>query len=200
MPKSLVIDIYERHAEAYDRERERTLFERPWLDRFLEQVQPLGTILDIGCGMAEPIAAYFREQGVSVVGVDSSPSLIARCRARFPEGEWKVGDMRQLNLDRRFAGVIAWDSFFHLDLQDQRRMFPRFARHALPGSPLMFTSGPYEGEVVGSYHGEPLYHASLSPQEYEQLLLAHGFQLMAQVSEDPECGGHTVWLARFLGE
>ena len=38
-------------------------------------------------------------------------------------------------------------------------MFGVFARHAAPGARLMFTSGPSEGESIGSYHGEPLYHA-----------------------------------------
>jgi len=34
----------------------------------------------------------------------------------------------------------------------------------------MFTSGPEEGEVIGFYCGEPLYHASLDPVEYDKLL------------------------------
>lgn len=46
----------------------------------------------------------------------------------------------------------------------------RFASHARPTAPLMFTSGPEEGEVIGSYCGEPLYHASLDPVEYDKLL------------------------------
>ena len=41
-------------------------------------------------------------------------------------------DMRRLALGRRFAGLIAWDSFFHLRPQDQRAMFPIFAAHAAP--------------------------------------------------------------------
>jgi len=61
----------------------------------------------------------------------------------------------------------------------------------------MFTSGPAEGETVGSYREEPLYHASLGPAEYAQRLAANGFVLREYVAEDPECGRHTVWLARY---
>jgi hypothetical protein len=32
--------------------------------------------------------------------------------------------MRSLTLGRRFGGILAWDSFFHLRQDDQRRMFP----------------------------------------------------------------------------
>jgi hypothetical protein len=80
-------------------------------------------------------------------------------------------------------------------MDDQRAMFPRFASHAKEGAPLMFTSGPDEGEAVGSYREEPLFHASLGPAEYETLLARNGFVVRAHVAEDPECGEHTVWLA-----
>ena len=140
-----VIDLYERHARAYDADRSRSLQERAWLDRFLGHVPAGGTVVDLGCGSGEPIARYLIDRGIGVVGVDASPSMIDMCRARFPDSEWLVVDMRELELERRFEGILAWDSFFHLGVDDQRDMFPRFARHARHGAPLMFTSGPAEG-------------------------------------------------------
>jgi 2-polyprenyl-3-methyl-5-hydroxy-6-metoxy-1,4-benzoquinol methylase len=195
MSSESIVDLYERHAVAFDHDRSRGLQEKAWLDRFLGHVRPGGVVLDI-CGMAEPIARYVIEAGFRVVGIDSSPSLIAMCRARFPEAEWLVGDMRQMALARRFDGLLAWDSLFHLNMDDQRSMFPRFADHARPGAPLMFTSGPEHGEAIGSYGGEPLYHASLGPAAYERLLLVNGFSVAAYVADDRDCGGHTVWLAQ----
>lgn len=192
-----VVDVYERHAQDFDQDRSRKLQEKAWLDKFLRHVRPSGVVLDIGCGVAEPIARYILEAGFRVVGVDSSRSMIEMCRARFPDSEWIVADMRELRLERRFDGLLAWDSFFHLHMDDQRQMFPRFATHAVPGAPLMFTSGPSHGEAVGSYHGEPLYHGSLDPSEYEQLLLENGFFVLAHVANDRECGEHTVWLTRY---
>lgn len=197
MSQEAIIGLYERHALDFDRDRSRSLQEKVWLDRFLDYVRPSGTVLDLGCGMAEPNARYLIETGVHVVGIDSSQSLIEICRSRFPDFEWRVADMRQLALGRRFDGILAWDSFFHLTRDDQRAMFARFSAHALPGAPLMFTSGPSEGEVIGSYCDEPLYHASLDPAEYEQLLAAHGFSVRAYHPDDPECGHHTVWLATY---
>jgi trans-aconitate methyltransferase len=195
MCRDSVVDLYERHAEAYDRDRGRSLQERAWLECFLAHVRPGGTIIDVGCGMGEPIARHLVERGFRVSGVDASPSMIERCRARFPDSEWLVADMREMELGRRFEGVVAWDSFFHLGMADQRGMFRRFAAHAARGAPLLFTSGPAEGEAIGSYRGQPLYHASLDPAEYERLLGDSGFRVRAHVADDPGCGGHTVWLA-----
>ena len=192
-----IIDVYERHAHEYDRDRGRWLQEKSWLDRFLARVPVSGTVLDIGCGMAEPIARYIIESGFRVVGVDSSPTLIRLCRARFPAAGWIVGDMRELALARRFDGILMWDSFFHLSMDEQRAMLPRLAMHAREGAPLMFTSGPSEGEAIGTYHGEPLYHASLGPEEYMRLLASSGFTVRAFVGDDPACGNHSVWRATY---
>ncbi len=192
----LIASLYERTAAAWDRTRSRGLMERECLDRFLARLDPGAGILDIGCGGGEPIADYLIEHGFRVTGIDSAPSLLALCRKRFPEHEWTLADMRELALGRRFDGLIAWHSFFHLVPDDQRAMFEVFARHAAPRALLMFTSGSAHGERIGEWQGEPLYHASLDAAEYERLLDAYGFEVIAHIVEDPDCGGATVWLAR----
>lgn len=191
-----IIDLYERHAEAWDAQRGRALFERVWLDRFASVLGGEASVLDLGCGAGEPIARFFVERGYRVTGVDSSPSLIGKSAARFPDHAWIVGDMRRLDLGARFGGIVAWDSFFHLAHDDQRAMFPIFRAHAAPGAALMFTSGPSHGEAIGSFEGDVLYHASLAPDAYERLLEANGFSVVEHIAEDSDCGGHTVWLAR----
>lgn len=191
-----IVDLYERHARAFDRDRGRTLFEKAWLDRFLDITPPPKAILDMGCGGGEPITRYLIQCGAACTGVDSSASMIEICTARFPQAEFIVADMRTLDLRRRFDGLLAWDSFFHLAPDDQRRMFSVFRRHAAPNAAVMFTSGPREGVAIGEYRGEPLYHASLDPAEYRTLFAANGFDPVAYAPEDPACGGHTVWLSR----
>lgn len=173
--------------------------EREWLDRFSAEIPSGGTVLDLGCGTGEPIARYLIGQGYKVVGLDLSASMLAFCRSRFPEAEWMQADMRELSLGRSFDGIVAWDSFFHLEADDQRMMFARFASHCLPGAPLLFTSGPEAGESIGQWFDEPLYHASLDEAEYQSLLEANGFEVRAHRVEDPACGGHTIWLAKWLG-
>jgi SAM-dependent methyltransferase len=192
-----VIDLYERHAHDYVADRRSVAWDEiAWLDRFSSLLGHGASVLDIGCGSGEPIAKYFIDRGFAVDGVDSSPTLIAICRGRFPQCSWQVADMRSLALPDTFDGLLAWDSFFHLDHDDQRRMFPIFKRHASPGAALMFTSGISHGKSIGSYRGEPLYHASLAPEEYRALLKSAGFRVAAHVVEDPNCGGHTIWLAQ----
>jgi SAM-dependent methyltransferase len=191
-----IVGLYERHARAFDADRGRILFEKAWLDRFVALLPKGGTILDIGCGSGEPIARYLIDLGFKLTGVDASPTMIGLCRRRFPGQAWCIGDMRELALEQKFDGLIAWNSFFHLSPEDQRLMFPRFRAHAaVGGAALLFTSGPAHGEAIGSHCGEPLYHASLAAEEYRALLDDNGFAVVRHIAEDPDCNGHTVWLA-----
>src|SRR5689334_11971370 len=146
-----IIEHYEHHAHDWDAERNRigAWTDKPWHDRFIAALPALATVLDLGCGSGFPVARYMAKCGLHVTGVDTSPTLISLCRQRLPAHEWLVGDMRLLQLPRRFDGVLAWDSFFHLRPDDQRQMFGVFARHAASSAVLMFNSGSANGESVG---------------------------------------------------
>ena len=175
-----IVGLYEENAAAWDAQRGRELSERAWLDRFCALLPPGGEVLDLGCGMGEPIAAYVISRGFAVTGVDSSTSLVSLARSRFPAQQWVVSDMRALELGRGFHGLLAWQSFFHLS----------------PGGALMFTSGSTEGEAIGEWQGEPLYHGSLDTAEYRALLEANAFEVLDHVVDDADCGHATIWLAR----
>ena len=170
--------------------------ERKWLERFIALLPSKPKVLDIGCGSGEPIARYLIEKGCAVTGIDASPEMIEIAQGYFPQATWHVADMRALTLGEKFAGMLAWNSFFHLSQADQRQMFPTFRRCAANGAVLMFTSGPSAGDTIGTCQGEALYHSSLDGIEYRQLLDRNGFDVVDNVVEDPDCGQHTVWIAR----
>lgn len=194
-----VLDVYQRHGVAWARLRGDRLVEGSWLDRFCNLLPSGAAVLDIGCGSGLPIACDLIRRGFHVTGVDGSPKMLALFRRNLPGIPAHLADMRELALGKRFAGVLAWDSFFHLSPDDQRVMFSRFQAHAAADAALMFTSGNAEGSVVGELEGDPLYHGSLDPHEYRTLLDAANFEVVAHVVEDPTCGRRTIWLARQRG-
>jgi len=194
---NLIIGHYERHAAAWDKDRGASVWnDKPWHDRFLALLPKYAEVLDLGCGSGSPVGRHLAAHGCKITGIDSSPTMISLCQNRLPDHTWIVGDMRRLSLAQSFQGILAWDSFFHLNHDDQRSMFGVFAAHAASGAVLMFNTGPRHGEAIGAYRGDPLYHASLDPTEYTGLLAGIGFEIIAHVAEDEQAGGRTVWLAR----
>lgn len=188
--------VYQRQAEAYDRERNRSLFERPWLERATQDVSAGGSVLDLGCGAGAPIGEWLAEQGFALTGADFSDNMLSLFSARLPQARTVQADMRQLKLDQTFEAIIGWGSFFHLTPDEQRVAVPSIARHLAPGGRLLLTVGPSEGEVTGRVGRDTIYSASLSLAEYTSLLQSGGASVEDFVPNDPACNGFTLLLAR----
>ncbi|MEM6385569.1 MAG: class I SAM-dependent methyltransferase [Pseudomonadota bacterium] len=193
-------DIYDRQAEAFDAERSRAFFEARWLARFGDGLPRGGRVLDLGCGTGEPVAAWLINEGFQLTGIDFSSKMLEIARRRWPEVDWREGDMRDLALEDRFDGIIAWHSFFHLTPAEQRQTLPRIADHLAPDGRLLVTVGPRAGEVTGTVGGETVYHASLSPAEYAVALEDCGLTMTNFVAEDPACRGTSLVMAKKAGE
>jgi SAM-dependent methyltransferase len=194
-----ILDTYRKEAARWARERGQSLWEAPLLQACVGRRGGSRHVLDLGCGSGQPIAQWFVEHGHHVLGVDGAPEMIEEMANRVPKAQGLVADMRTLSLGRRYDIILAFNSFFHLSPDDQRAMFPIFARHASAGARLLFTSGPDADERVGQVGDSPVYHASLAPEEYRTLLADNGFKVMWFRPEDAQFRGHTVWLARFPG-
>lgn len=188
--------VYDTNGAAFDARRLRVLYERDWLERFLAHVPAGGRVLDLGCGAGEPIARFLIDRGCELVGLDFSATMLAIARERFPGTRFVEGDMRALDLGERFAGIVAWDSFFHLTKDEQRDLIPRLSAHLEPGGAFLATVGPRESEGIGRVGDGPVYHASLSPAEYAARFSDAGMTIERFVAEDPDCDRRSVILAR----
>ena len=83
-PAGSVIDLYQRHATDWSRDRGDDLLEQAWLDRFLALLPQNPTVLDLGCGCGVPIARYLIERDCRVTGVDGASAMITMCARALP--------------------------------------------------------------------------------------------------------------------
>lgn len=188
--------VYERQASWWHERRSRSLYESAWLDAFIAALPAGGRVLDLGCGSGVPIGEYLRASGLRVSGMDYSAAMIEIAKTNFPNESWVVADMRQLGHTPQFDGILSWDAFFHLSVDEQRAVLPDLAARIRPGGAFMLTVGHGEGEVLGCVNGDCVYHASLSDAEYRAVLTASGFAQITFTPNDPDCLGRSVLLAR----
>jgi 2-polyprenyl-3-methyl-5-hydroxy-6-metoxy-1,4-benzoquinol methylase len=191
-----ILELYNSQVDWYEKNRNPKLMEKKYLDHVINLIPKNGSILDVGCGIGIPIGKYFSDQGFKITGVDGAEKMILRARALNPNIPFITADMRTLNLSEKFDALLAWNSFFHLTQDEQRLMFSIFKNHLKPGGVLLFTSGPYESIAIGEMNGHELFHSSLSSEEYRKILSENHFAVIEHNVEDPECGRHTVWLAK----
>jgi ubiquinone/menaquinone biosynthesis C-methylase UbiE len=110
-------------------------------------------ILDCPCGQGRH-AHLLAEAGFDVDGLDYSPDLLARARARGtgPRLRYTRGDMRRLpsRWNARFDAVLnLFTSFgFFVEPADDARVIAEFARVLRPGGVLLWHGGSRDGVMA----------------------------------------------------
>lgn len=175
------VEGYRIWSASYDEPR-NGLFDvdEPVLQEILDAL-PTGVALDAACGTGrhtQDLAA----RGHRVIGVDSSPDMLARARARVPGAEFRLGDLHRLPIaDDEVDVVVCSLALTHLPVLG--RVLAEFARVLRPGGHLLIADvhpdlvslganqpmhGPdgRPGRLVGYRH---------SPGDYPRAALPVGF-------------------------
>ena len=99
------------------------------------------TVLDAPCGEGR-IAVPLAEAGLLVMGIDHNPYFLDRARARFAEGELEgeflVGDIREISLIGSFHAAFNWaGSFGYFSDEENLETLRRLARAVRPGGRVL---------------------------------------------------------------
>ncbi|MBD0293479.1 MAG: methyltransferase domain-containing protein [Jiangellaceae bacterium] len=104
---------------------------------FAELVGPTGVVADVGCGPGH-VTEYLASLGLTVVGVDKSPRMIAVAKRRYPKRRFVVGTFDALHAaDAEWSGAVAPYSIIHLNADGCRAAFRELARAIRPGGWLL---------------------------------------------------------------
>lgn len=88
---------YARWAEFYDEPGNQLLeLEQPVVREILDGL-PIGIALDAACGTGRH-TAYLASLGHKVIGIDTSPEMLARARENVPGGEFHQADLHEVPL------------------------------------------------------------------------------------------------------
>jgi ubiquinone/menaquinone biosynthesis C-methylase UbiE len=124
-------DGYDGWAPWYDEQPNQILeIEEPIVHEILEGL-PAGVALDAACGTGRH-AAYLASLGHRVIGVDQSPGMLARARAKVPQGEFHEGDLHELPLADDSVDLVVC-AIALVNMPDLGRPFREFARVLRPG-------------------------------------------------------------------
>jgi ubiquinone/menaquinone biosynthesis C-methylase UbiE len=141
--------VYQQLSAGYDAEAGGGLFatDEPIVADYLSGRKP-GVALDAACGTGR-FAEFLSARGHRVIGVDSSPDMLAYARRRVPDGEFRLGELDRLPLSDDSVDVITCA----LALEHVPRLEPvlaEFARVLRPGGDLVISDVHHELITRGS--------------------------------------------------
>jgi len=151
------------------------------------------SIVDLGCGTGQ-LAAKIAAAGASVVGIDSSPTMIGQARQNFPKLTFQLADAREFCVAEPVDAVFS-NAALHW-IPEAAEVVARVAAALKPGGRFVAEFGG-RGNVerihtalgaILQAHGMPgetrLYFPSIG--EYSSLLESHGLEVRwAQLFERP---------------
>jgi SAM-dependent methyltransferase len=150
------MSAYDTWASVYDDwASDMTADVAYYVDLAREAAEPI-VELAVGTGrVAIPIA---RETGKRVIGIDSSPAMLAQARERS-EGlplDLREGDMRDFELAEPVELVICpFRALLHLPTwRDKRRVFERVAAALRPGGRFAFNAFAFSHTVAAQLDGQ----------------------------------------------
>lgn len=127
-------------------------------------VESKGPVLELGCGTGRVLLPIARA-GIEIVGLDSSPHMLAICRAKLQEESTSVrsrvvlheADMRQFDIRQQFAlAILPFRSFQHLTaIEDQIDCLKCIRSHLIPGGLIILdVFNPYLEALVAEDIGK----------------------------------------------
>jgi SAM-dependent methyltransferase len=133
------------HPESWDSELYQSRHSYIWqygrdLLALLD-AKPGERILDVGCGTGQ-LTAEAARGGAELVGIDSSPEMIARARRNFPELRFEVARAETLPFIGDFDAVFS-NAALHW-VGDQQGALASIARALNPGGRFVFEMGGHE--------------------------------------------------------
>ena len=147
-------------------------------------VPPGSSVLEVGCGAGDLLAAMKPARGV---GIDFAPSMIERARARHPDLEFVVADAHDMGLDETFDVVILSDLIN--DLWDVQAVFEQVRQLCTPTTRIVINFfnrlwyGPLEAARRLGLARPNLRQNWLSVDDVTNLLQLTGFEVVAERSE-----------------
>ncbi len=127
-----------------------------------------GPVVELAVGTGRVAIPVAERTGRRVIGIDSSPAMLAVARERAAaagvELELRQSDMRNLSLDEPAALIICpFRSLLHLPTwYERRRVFERVAANLRPGGRFAWNAFVFDFGIAARIHGkwqdEPVRH------------------------------------------
>lgn len=182
-------ELWDREAATFDDAPDHGLADPAiravWRELLLGVLPPApARIADLGCGTGT-LTRLLVDEGYDVAGLDVSPEMIRRARAKVPEARFVVGDAAVPGLERR-AYDVALSRHVLWAMPDPAEAFERWVALLSPGGVVVL--------VEGRWHTG----AGLTAAETEAIVRGVREEVTVRPLTDPAYWGRDIADERYL--
>ncbi|MDA0107075.1 MULTISPECIES: class I SAM-dependent methyltransferase [unclassified Vibrio] len=196
----------EQIGKAYDQITHLWLSEEFNLDngieahkRAIEFISSRGKALDIGCGCTGRFINLLQQVGFQPEGMDISSKMIQLARERHPDVPFYHQDICIADLPSNYDFITAWDSIWHIPLEQQVTVITKIIASLNPGGVFVFSFGGTQeaGQHTDDFMGPEVYYSSLGTNGFLELFIKLGCTIRhLEFDQHPEL--HTYLIAEKL--
>lgn len=180
MNKEEIISYFDSKAPEREKWRKRGAYYYRELERYLQFLIPKNSsILEIGCGTGELLAALEPSRGL---GIDISPKMVGIAENKFPRLQFQTGDLDNLQIQEKFDYVLIVETIGYV--RDIQLAFRGLQKVCNPETRLILVYYNYLwepilkfAEAVGFRMKRPLQHW-LPVEEISNLLYLNDFEVI----------------------
>lgn len=166
------------------------------LEKALSFTTARGPALDVGCGSQGRFIEKLLREHFAPEGVDISAEMIRLAKERHPEVHFHHADVCTWQPPGGYDFISAWDSTFHLPIDQQAPVLERLCGVLRPGGVILFTcGGGPAGEITGSFEGVEFGYSTLGVGGFITVLNKAGCECL-HVEHDQWPERHVFIVAR----
>jgi len=167
---------YDRIALYWQQQHLNSTYGIPALERAIKFTENKSTALDVGCGSSGRFIDVLIKNGFTPTGVDISTEMISLAKQRHPDVAFYAENICTWQFPQKYDLISAWDSTFHLPLEEQKPVLNKMCDGLNSRGVLLFTCGGTIGpeELSGGFEGETFDYSTLGVNEFLRLIDEYG--------------------------
>lgn len=134
--------------------------------------------LDVGCGAGGRFINILESQNIAVTGIDVSSEMISLAKKNHSSQVFIEDDICSWDSAEKFDLIYAWDSLFHLPINEHINVITKLANQLNQKGILLYTFGDGDGEHLDTWLDDTFYYSSIGVANNLALLTELDFKIL----------------------
>lgn len=187
MEPAVIGKKYDKIADWWHQKHNSGIYGLDAFNKALNFHAEIKTALDVGCGTGGRFVKTLVSKGCDVHGIDVSERMVEIAQECHPGEKFEAQDICSWEIDQKYDLIYAWDSIFHLPLNQHQPVLEKLCSALNPDGILLYTFGNATGEHTDEWMNDTFHYSSIGINENIKLLMESNLTILhLELDQYPE--------------